>query len=137
VEPRPTAVSGESSEAFSRISRVASRLLNAAIVIIVANENGQATIVSHVGIDAHLIDPSGLLADPRESPSPLLAGKTYIRRVTGAVLSATDGRQLGTLWVLDERQHMASAYDEQNLADVAALAEREFEFSRATAAPVA
>jgi serine/threonine protein kinase len=133
VEPAAPAVAEVSSEAFSRIARVASRLLNAAIVIVVANENGRANIVSHVGIDAHLIDHSALLVDPRDSPSPLLAGSSYIRRVTGAVLTAADGRQLGTLWVLDERQHMASAYDEQNLADVAALAEREFEVSRSSA----
>ncbi|WP_411700998.1 serine/threonine-protein kinase [Conyzicola sp.] len=132
VVPAAATVTEVSSEVFARIARVASRLLNAAIVIIVADENGEPTIVSHVGIDAHLIDQSALLVDPRDSPSPLVPGSSYMRRVTGSVLSGHDNRRLGTIWVLDEQQHVASAYDEQNLADVAALAEREFELSRST-----
>ena len=126
--PKTPTLTEASSDAFARIARVASRLLNAAIVIIVAIDDDSGRVVSHLGIDAHLIDESAILANPREGISPLTPDSSYVRRVSGSLLTSSSGKTVGTLWVLDERQHVMSAYDEQNLADVAALAERELEF---------
>jgi len=113
------------TDVFIRLSRVASRLLNAAIVIIAVIENGEARLLSHHGIDARYVDPSAMLADPSEGISPLTPDSMYVRRVTGGLLRGVDGLPVGTVWALDERQHVMSAYDEQNLADVVALAEHQ------------
>ena len=120
------AFTDDDTEAFNRIARVASRLLNAAIVIVAAIENDTATVLSHHGVDAHLVDPAALLANPHDGVSPLALGNDYIERVSGSLLRGADGRTLGSLWVLDERPHAMSAYDEQNLADIVGLIEREF-----------
>ena len=83
-------------------------------------------MLSHHGVDAHLVDPAALLANPHDGVSPLALGNDYIERVSGSLLRGADGRTLGSLWVLDERPHAMSAYDEQNLADIVGLIEREF-----------
>lgn len=125
------AFTDDDTEVFNRITRVASRLLNAAIVIVAAVENDQATVLSHHGVDANLVDRAALLANPHDGVNPLTLGNDYIQRVSGSLLRATDGHTVGSLWVLDERPHVMSAYDEQNLADVVALVEREFAASTA------
>ena len=138
VTPKTPTLTEASSDAFTRIARVASRLLNAAIVIIVAIDDDKSRVVSHLGIDAHLIDASAVLANPRDGISPLTPESSYVRRVAGALLTSGSGKTVGTFWVLDERQHVMSAYDEQNLADVVALAERELElFAHGDATPAA
>jgi serine/threonine protein kinase len=139
TETSPAAASASPSDAspddFARVARIGSRLLNAAIVLIVAVDDGVPRLLSHHGVDAHLVQPSALLGNPRDGVSPLLADGSDIRRVEGSPLFAANGRVIGSLWVLDERHHTMSAYDEQNLADVAALAERELERSAPGATP--
>ena len=115
----------DETEVFNRIARIASRLLNAAIVIIAAIENESARVLSHHGVDAHLVDPAALVASPHDGVNPLVLGNDYINRVSGSLVRASDGRIVGSFWVLDERPHVMSAYDDQNLADVVALVERE------------
>ena len=125
------AFTDDDAEVFNRIARVASRLLNASIVIVAAIENDEARVLSHHGVDAHLVDPVALLANPHDGVSPLTLGNDYIERVSGSLVRGADGRTLGSLWVLDERAHTMSAYDDQNLADIVALVEREFAGSTA------
>jgi serine/threonine protein kinase len=118
-------------ETFDRIARVASRLLNAAIVVIATeNADGSPLVLSHHGIDATWIDPSAVLGDPSEGVGPLVAGAEALGRVTGTVERADDGRVVSAVWVLDEAPFAASAYDDQNLADVSSLAMREIELAR-------
>jgi hypothetical protein len=116
----------EDAEVYNRLARVGSRLLNAAIVIVAMADNDRVTVLTHHGVDAHLVDPAAVLANPHDGVSPLTLGNDYIERVSGSLLHGADGRTLGSLWVLDERAHVMSAYDEQNLADLVALVEREF-----------
>jgi len=118
-------------ETFDRIARVASRLLNAAIVI-VATEGADGTplVLSSHGIDASWIDPAAVLADPADGVGPLVPGAEALGRVSGAVSRADDGRVVSTVWVLDQEPLATSAYDDQNLDDVAALAMREIELTR-------
>jgi serine/threonine protein kinase len=125
------AFTDDDTAAFNRIARIASRLLNASIVIVAAIENDRATVLSHHGVDGHLVDPVALLANPHDGVSPLTLGNDYIERVSGSLVRGADGRTLGSLWVLDERAHTMSAYDEQNLADIVGLVEREFAGSTA------
>jgi hypothetical protein len=125
------AFTDDDTAAFNRIARIASRLLNASIVIVAAIENDRATVLSHHGVDGHLVDPAALLANPHDGVSPLTLGNDYIERVSGSLVRGADGRTLGSLWVLDERAHTMSAYDEQNLADIVGLVEREFAGSTA------
>lgn len=119
------APSADDAEVFNRIARVASRLLNTAIVIIAAIDDGAARVLSHHGVDAHLVDPAALVANPHDGVNPLVLGNDYITRVSGSLVRDSDGRVVGSLWALDERPHVMSAYDDQNLADVVALVERE------------
>jgi serine/threonine protein kinase len=123
--PADVVLADDTGEVLARIARVASRLLNAAIVVIVAVENEEARLLTHLGVDAGQIDPVAVLANPADGASPLTAGGE-INRVSGAQLHDTDGRVAGALWILDEREHVMSAYDEQNLADIVALVQREF-----------
>jgi serine/threonine protein kinase len=125
------AFTDDDTAAFNRIARIASRLLNASIVIVAAIENNRATVLSHHGVDGHLVDSAALLANPHDGVSPLTLGNDYIERVSGSLVRGADGRTLGSLWVLDERAHTMSAYDEQNLADIVGLVEREFAGSTA------
>jgi len=112
-----------------RISRIASRLLNASVVIVAIVENGKSRILSSHGIDARYIGGSAILADPRDGMTPLVDGSLNVRRVTGELLRGPRGSVVGALWVLDERNHVMSAYDEQNLADMVALTESQLERS--------
>ena len=130
--PADVVLADDTGEVLGRIARVASRLLNAAIVVIVAIENEEARLLTHLGVDAAQIDPVAVLGDPAAATSPLTAGGE-INRVSGAQLHDTDGRVAGALWILDEREHVASAYDEQNLADIVALVQREFAVATAPA----
>ena len=130
--PADVVLADDTGEVLGRIARVASRLLNAAIVVIVSIENEEARLLTHLGVDAAQIDPIAVLGDPAGATSPLTAGGE-INRVSGAQLHDTDGRVAGALWILDEREHVASAYDEQNLADIVALVQREFAVATAPA----
>jgi len=122
-------------ETFDRIARVASRLLNAAIVVIATeNSEGAPLLLSHHGIDATWIDPSAVLADPADGVGPLVAGAEALGRVTGTVERADDGRVVSVVWVLDQEPLATSAYDDQSLADVSALAMREIDLTRHAAA---
>ena len=130
--PADVVVTDDTGEVLGRIARVASRLLNAAIVVIVAVEADEARLLTHLGVDAGLIDPVAVLANPAEGASPLTGGGE-IHRVSGAQLHDADGRVAGAIWILDEREHVMSAYDEQNLADIVALVQREFAAAMAPA----
>ena len=117
-------------ETFGRLARVASRLVNAAIVIVATeNTDGTPLLLTVHGIDATWIDPAAVLADPGDGVAPLVEGAEALERVTGAVVRADDGRVVSAVWVLDQQSLVASAYDDQNLADVAALAFREIELA--------
>ena len=118
-------------ETFDRISRVASRLLNAAIVIIATeNADGAPLLLANHGIDAAWIDSSAMLVDPNDGVGPLVDGAESLERVTGTVERADDGRVISAVWVLDQRPLVASAYDDQNLSDVAGIAMREIALAR-------
>jgi serine/threonine protein kinase len=118
-------------ETFDRIARVASRLLNAAIVVIATeNADGTPQVLSCHGIDASWIDPTAVLADPSDGVGPLVPGAEALGRVSGTVSRADDGHVVSTVWVLDQEPLATSAYDDQNLDDVAALAMREIELAR-------
>jgi len=122
-------------ETFGRLARVASRLVNAAIVIVATeNTDGTPLLLTVHGIDATWIDPAAVLADPGDGVAPLVEGAEALERVTGAVVRADDGRVVSAVWVLDQQSLVASAYDDQNLADVAALAFREIELAWPAAA---
>ena len=127
--PSALLVAEPATDVFVRISRIASRLLNASVVIVAIVENGKSRILSSHGIDARYIGGSAILADPRDGMTPLVDGSLNVRRVTGELLRGTQGAVVGALWVLDERNHVMSAYDEQNLADVVALTESQLERS--------
>jgi serine/threonine protein kinase len=125
-QPAPSAAE---PEAFDRIARVASRLLNAAIVIIVGTDGTETRVLAHTGIGVDLIDHSALLSDPRDGISPLVSGAEELGRVSGALIRTDDGSPLGAVWVLDQTALAMSAYEDQNLDDVVALAARELELA--------
>lgn len=129
----------KASEAFDRITRLASSLLQAPIAAISIVDESRQWFKSRVGIDVsetarndsfctHTIETSSVLVvedalqDARFAGSRLVTGDPGIRSYAGAPLYLPSGHALGSLCVIDTQPRTFDARQLQLLQDLAALA---------------
>ena len=132
------------SEAFDRVTRLASRLLNMPIALVSLVDAERQWFKSKVGIDAsetprelafcaHAICDTSVLVvpnapdDPRFSDNPLVTGAPDIRFYAGAPLRTDDGHNLGTLCVIDRSPREFSEEERTLLTDLAHIVIDELE----------
>lgn len=124
------------SEAFDRLTRLASRLLEAPVSTISLTDHDRQWFKSRVGVDlseipreqapcsyaiqgrAVFVVPD-MLEDARFAASPL--AQAGIRFYAGAPLFTRAGHGLGTLAVVDTRPRMLAADEERVLSDLAGM----------------
>lgn len=124
------------SESFDRLTRLASRLLDAPVSTISLTDNDRQWFKSRVGVDLTEIPREqapcsyaiggddvfvvpDLLADPRFATSPL--AQVGIRFYAGAPLFTRQGHGLGTLCVVDAKPRDLESDQRQVLRDLAGM----------------
>ena len=124
------------SESFDRLTRLASRLLDAPVSTISLTDNDRQWFKSRVGVDLTEIPREqapcsyaiggddvfvvpDLLADPRFATSPL--AQVGIRFYAGAPLFTRQGHGLGTLCVVDAQPRDLESDQRQVLRDLAGM----------------
>ena len=135
-------------EAFDRITRLASRLLHAPIVLISLIDENRQWFKSRVGLDAqethrnlafcgHAILGNTIMVVPdaskdmRFAGNPLVIGAPDIRFYAGVPLTSPDGYQLGTLCAIDRVPHDGLTEEEREiLSDLGAMVISEMELRR-------
>ena len=123
---------------FDRLTALAARLLDVPIAIVSIVDTDRIWFKSHHGVDATEVgrDP-GLCAsailqtapwvvenaatDPRTLVNPLVAGELGLRFYVGVPLTTSEGHNLGTFCVLDEKPRSISEDDLGILRDLAAV----------------
>jgi signal transduction histidine kinase/ActR/RegA family two-component response regulator len=139
--------------AFDRLTALASDLFDAPIALISLIDQERQWFKSRVGLDAcqtprdqafcaHAIklDPGSVMVvedatlDPRFAANPLVTGAPDIRFYAGAVLTGSDGHNLGTLCVIDTkaRPDGLSDRDAGRLRALARVVVDELELARKT-----
>lgn len=123
------------SEAFDRISRLASRLLNAPIALVTFIDAERQWFKSTIGMDAvesprdfafcaHTICGPELLVVPdaqedrRFADNPYVTDAPFVRFYAGVPLCSPDGFNVGTLCVVDQVPREFSPEDQQLLLDL-------------------
>lgn len=133
--------SSPAEERFDRITRLASRLLDAPIALVTLVGETRQWIKSAQGLTgvdvdrevsfcAHAIASDGLVVedatrDPRFAGNPFVTGDAHIRSYAGTVIRAPGGEPLGTLCIVDRKPRTFTADQLAVLADLAAIAESE------------
>lgn len=132
------------SEAFDRVTRLASRLLKMPVALVSLVDHNRQWFKSKVGLDAdetprevafcaHAICDSAVLVvpdateDPRFAENPLVTGAPDIRFYAGAPLRTAEGLNLGTLCVIDSTPREFSEEDRALLEDLAHIVIDEIE----------
>jgi sigma-B regulation protein RsbU (phosphoserine phosphatase) len=130
--------------AFDRITALAAKHFDVPISIVSIVDTDRIWFKSHHGIEVPEIDRDpGLCAsailgdapwivedaqrDPRTIANPLVAGEMGLGFYAGAPLTTTDGHNLGTLCVIDQRARPFSETQAQTLSDMAAVVMDELE----------
>lgn len=136
-------------EVFDRITRLAARVLDVPIALLVLVDRDRLWFKSRVGIDieemprdysfcSYAIQQQEPLvvadatADPRFEVNPLVHGASHIRFYAGAPLYSSGGFALGTLCMLDRTPRVLDETEAMMLRDLAALAQREIQQREAT-----
>ncbi|GAB4362655.1 MAG: hypothetical protein Kow00114_18100 [Kiloniellaceae bacterium] len=132
------------SEAFDRVTRLASRLLKMPIALVSLVEDDRQWFKSELGIDAtetarevsfcahaicgdEVLVVADALRDPRFADNPLVTGDPRIRFYAGAPLRSPDGHNMGTLCVIDKSPREFSDEDRRLLNDLARIVIDEME----------
>ncbi len=132
------------SEAFDRITRLASRLLKTPIALVSLVDQDRQWFKSKVGLEAdetprelafcaHAICDSAILVvpdateDPRFAENPLVTGAPDIRFYAGVPLRTEEGLNMGTLCVIDSTPREFSEEDRALLNDLAQIVIDELE----------
>lgn len=136
---------------FDRITRLASRLLDAPIALVSFVDESRQWFKSRVGLEVeqtsrahafcdHAIrEPAVLVVpdarqDPRFADNPLVRGEPGIRLYAGAPLTTPGAHRIGTLCVIDQRPRELSERDVETLRDLAEVVVDELELRRVVAA---
>lgn len=124
--------------AYDHVTSLAARLFQVPISIISIVDSDRIWFKSHHGIHANEVDRElGLCAsailqngpyviedaqnDVRSLANPLVAGSLGLRFYAGVPLTTTDGFNLGTLCVIDQKPRILEEGEIKNLEDLAAL----------------
>ena len=139
-------------EAFDRLTELAADLFDAPMALVSLIDAERQWFKSRYGVeadstprsiafcahaialdaDAALVVPDAT-SDPRFCDNPLVTGDPNVRFYAGAVLTGSDGHNLGTLCVLDDRARPApSEADLRRLKILARMVVDELELRRAT-----
>jgi len=129
---------------FDQITALVRQIFHCQIVLISLVDADRQWFKSRQGLDAcqtsrdisfcgHAILQDGLfeicdaLADMRFVDNPLVTGAPFIRFYAGHTLKNRDGYALGTLCLIDSQPRQLTMVEKQQLADFAALCERELQ----------
>lgn len=134
-------------ERFDRITRLASRIVDAPIVLISLVDEDRQWFKSRVGLDAeqtereyafctHAIMESAVFvvpdatSDERFRDNPLVTGQPSIRFYAGAPLALEDGVQIGTICAIDTKPRELSPEHEEALRDLSRIVVDELKLRR-------
>ncbi|MFB6272739.1 MAG: ATP-binding protein [Salinibacter sp.] len=126
------------TEAFDRITRLASRLFDVPIAMVnFIDRDNQWCLSAHglrleqtareVSFCARAIQRKDVMVvpdareDERFADNPLVTGEPHIRFYAGAPLTAPNGYRLGTLCVIDDAPRSFSVEDQKTLTDLAGV----------------
>ncbi len=136
-------------EAFDKVTRLASRLLNAPIALISIIDSDRVWLKSRVGYEADAVDRSTSFcavtnpgtgpwsipdarADPRTANNPVVVGEPMVRSYAAAPLTTSDGHQLGSICVYDLQPRDFDESALETLADLAGIVMDELELRLAS-----
>lgn len=134
-------------EAFDRITRLASALLDMPIALVSLVDGERQWFKSRVGLEAEqtsrelafcaytilgddVFTVPDAAADERFANNPLVTGDPKIRFYAGVPLTADDGANLGSLCVIDREPRVLDKDEVAILVDLAGLVRRELELRR-------
>lgn len=126
------------SDAFDRLVRLASNLLQTPIALVSLIDERRQWFKAKLGVDiretprahafcAHAIQQDGMMevpdaaSDERFAHNPLVTGPPGIRFYAGMPLTMPGGEKLGTLCVIDTKPRQLSVSEREILTDLAAL----------------
>jgi diguanylate cyclase (GGDEF)-like protein len=129
-------------ERFDRVTRIAARLFDVPIALVVLLDEERQWFKSRQGLTAcetsrdvsfcghailelQTLVVNDALQDPRFHDNPLVVGEPNIRFYAGHPLRSADGSRVGTLCIIDRKPREFSTADAQMLADLAAMVEKE------------
>lgn len=133
-----------SEEVFERITTMAARLFDVPIAVISLVDTNRQWFKSCYGLDADqtdrkvafcahaILSPKTLVVpdarlDIRFANNPLVTGEPHIRFYAGALLRTQDGRNIGTLCLIDHRPRSFSAGQQAHLEDMAQITMHQIE----------
>ncbi|MEQ8248149.1 MAG: sensor domain-containing diguanylate cyclase [Alphaproteobacteria bacterium] len=133
---------------FDRITRIASKVVGTPIALVSLVDERRQWFKSRVGLDAtetprevafcaHAIAGTetfvvgDALSDERFEDNPLVTGDPNVRFYAGALLTSSNGNNLGTLCVIDREPRTLTEDQRQILEDLAHLVVRELELRKA------
>ena len=122
--------------AFDRIANLARRIFDVPVAIVMAAEDDQVWVASHVGVDAErLRRRRGVQAADvfggQLDANPIVTGDEAVRFSASAPLRSADGTPLGSIAILDYVPRELSSVRRQSLDDLAAFAVTELELRAA------
>lgn len=109
-------------DAFDRITAMAARVVGAPVAIVSIVDDDRVWFTSTPGLDIREI--------ARDPANPLVAAELGLAFYAGVPLTAPDGRDVGTLCVLDVEPRTLAPAELATLTDLAALVVRELELRR-------
>lgn len=129
---------------FDRLTLLATKIFNMPIAIISLVDTNRIWFKSKSGLDVNQIDRDpGLCAsailskdiyivenaleDPRTLANPLVASEFGLRFYAAAPLTTSDGHNLGTFCIIDQKQRYLTEPQKQVLQELAAIAMDEIE----------
>ena len=129
-------------ERFDRITRIACKALGVPIALVSLVDEGRQWFKSNQGLEAmetprdisfcgHAIEEEQMLVvgdagiDDRFADNPLVTGETHIRFYAGKPIKSPDGKNIGTLCVIDTVSRNIGAEERQVLEDLASIVETE------------
>ncbi|MEM7562766.1 MAG: GAF domain-containing protein, partial [Pseudomonadota bacterium] len=129
-------------ERFDRLTRIAQRLFDTPIVLIVLIDQDRQWFKSAIGVDIpetprsialcahtilqdHALVVNDTLQDPRFSDNPLVTGPPNVRFYAGQPIFAPNGEAVGTICIADMKPRDFSDNDVELLTSLGELVEKE------------